>query len=300
MITQPTVFILGAGASMPYKYPSGNQLKDKVIEKLSNTNSSEYSILNIAGFGDLQISEFRKTLNYSGRPSVDAFLEYRPEFMTIGKLSIASILINYENIDSLYNCKDNWYEYLFQKMNTKFEEFEENTISFITFNYDRSLETYLFEALSNSYGKSAQEVANVISKIKIIHVHGILSELPWQNKDGRPYGPTSEIIKIKQSAEAIRVVHEESQIEEAFKETNKLFYNSDLRIILLGFGFHKTNLERLGLHLNMDIRRRYYASVYGFTQLEQNEILNMFSPYPVEFGVEVWKVLEFLREKIVL
>lgn len=33
MITDETVFILGAGASAPYCYPTGNQLRRKIISE---------------------------------------------------------------------------------------------------------------------------------------------------------------------------------------------------------------------------------------------------------------------------
>ena len=39
-------------------------------------------------------------------------------------------------------------------MNTPFEDFEKNLVSVITFNYDRSLEQFLFISLKSRYGKS--------------------------------------------------------------------------------------------------------------------------------------------------
>jgi len=43
-----------------------------------------------------------------------------------------------------------------------FEEFGENSLSIITFNYDRSLEHFLSVALRNTYNKEAAEVESVL------------------------------------------------------------------------------------------------------------------------------------------
>ncbi len=42
MITTPTVFVLGAGVSMPYGFPSGRQL----IEQISNTALGKFTPTN--------------------------------------------------------------------------------------------------------------------------------------------------------------------------------------------------------------------------------------------------------------
>ena len=41
--------------------------------------------------------EFCEALRKCGKQSVDAFLEYRPEYIPVGKLAMAAVLIGYEN-----------------------------------------------------------------------------------------------------------------------------------------------------------------------------------------------------------
>jgi hypothetical protein len=58
---------------------------------------------------------FIQQLHHSGQNSVDAFLEYRREFMDIGKAAMSIILIGCENAKSLYEPRDpteNWLRYL--------------------------------------------------------------------------------------------------------------------------------------------------------------------------------------------
>ena len=85
---------------------------------------------------------FSQELHYS-RISVDAFLEHRPEYLQIGKLSIALCIMAHEHEKKLFNAQRNWYDYLRIKLNSSFDEFGDNKLSIITFNYDRSIEHYL-------------------------------------------------------------------------------------------------------------------------------------------------------------
>lgn len=80
---------------------------------------------------------------------------------------------------------------LFNSLNRPFQEFGENPVSFIRFNYDISVEYYLFNCLKNSYRQTDDEGAKQLRKIPIVHVHGNLGALPWQGfLDGREHGGT--------------------------------------------------------------------------------------------------------------
>ena len=129
-------------------------------------------------FNQIDIEKFREALLFSGKNSIDSFLEHRKEFIPIGKTAIAQELIKYEDPTQLFKVGD-WYQYFYNLLNASFEHFGNNKISIITFNYDRSLDHYLFTALHNSYGKTEEECVSVMENIPIIHVHGQLGMLPW-------------------------------------------------------------------------------------------------------------------------
>ena len=73
-------------------------------------------------------------LSASGQYSVDAFLEHCPEFLDMGKAAIAFELSKNERRQRLY--EPSWYQYLFNRMCRRFEDFAANRLTIVTFNYD--------------------------------------------------------------------------------------------------------------------------------------------------------------------
>jgi hypothetical protein len=189
MIKKPTTLILGAGASVQYSYPLGEALTKQVISLLGNPNSIPAGILRDLDYSTDVMKQFQDALFFSGKSSVDAFLEHRDEFLGIGKAAIGCSLIPNEHMEQLFQVDKGWYQYLFGALNCKQSEFADNALSVVTFNYDRSLECYLHACLANTYGLSEERAAELLEHIPIIHVHGSLGGLPWQRGDAkaRPY-----------------------------------------------------------------------------------------------------------------
>jgi hypothetical protein len=151
VITTPTVLVLGAGASYPYGFPTAKGLKELICDAFASPTTRATLLLSDES-DDLKYSppsaeeffQFREAFLKSGQPSVDAFLEHRPNFLRVGKLAIAHCLIPFEDEAKLYRPDlsrgGNWYEYLSVKLSSSFEQFGDNKLSIITFNYDRSVE----------------------------------------------------------------------------------------------------------------------------------------------------------------
>lgn len=139
---QRSVFVLGAGASAVYQFPTGQQLCQLVCDELRADSQSGYgtALRENTEFRDEEITRFCYELRMSAQSSVDAFLEYRPEFQELGKAAMAVILVSKELSGNLWGGDANWMRYLFQHLNVPFEDFDAIPVSFITFNYDRSLE----------------------------------------------------------------------------------------------------------------------------------------------------------------
>jgi hypothetical protein len=181
MITTPTVLVLGAGASCPYGFPTGKELKVEICNAFSKPEAEGCQFLSAnTNHSADEFLQFGNAFLKSGQSSVDAFLEHRPEFLEVGKLAIAYCLIPREDEERLYQADEkrggDWYGYLSEKLNATFEEFGNNELSIITFNYDRSLEHFLLNSLHYSHGKKFEECAETLAKIPIIHVYGQLGE----------------------------------------------------------------------------------------------------------------------------
>ena len=84
MITKPTVLVLGAGTSIPYGYPSGVGLVKDIIQHISNTDWRE--LFSAYGVSVSEMESLKSELYLSQKLSIDAFLEYRPEFLRIRKI----------------------------------------------------------------------------------------------------------------------------------------------------------------------------------------------------------------------
>jgi len=251
MIEVPTVLVLGAGASMPLGFPSGRKLV-ALISDILNGHSETVSLLEKHGYDNEQICEFRKNLLLSGRSSVDEFLEYRTDFIDVGKEAIAAALLRFEQTTNLFNVNkdNNWYQYLFGLLNTSFDEFCQNKLAIITFNYDRSFEHYLFTGLQHAYNKNDEECAEKLNKIPIVHVYGKLGRLPWEQTryslvpyDAATY-PNKLGLYVRRGGENIKIIHEDIEKDPEFNQAFELLIAAK-HIYFLGFGFNETNLKRL-------------------------------------------------------
>jgi hypothetical protein len=249
IIADRSVFILGAGASKPFQYPLGKSLVDEVIA---------FNPDDVSGLQRATLDPFKQALWQSAVNSVDLFLERNANYMKIGRLAIANVLINHEVSHRLWENTsgrerqpvDSWYKYLFNQLvaEVPFEGISSWPIAFITFNYDRSLEHFFFEATKNFYGKSESETAAALKEIPFLHVHGHLGLLPWQAGEGpkREYGTNRTTEGVNVAAHETKILHEADESSPDFEKARNLLRYA-ARIYVLGFGYHPANVKRLNL-----------------------------------------------------
>lgn len=247
MIRIPTVLILGAGASHDYGFPLARRLRDLVCS-IPGTVGEQRVVE--AGFDHKDLTQFVNTLRYSAYGSVDWFLEQKKwqQFIPVAKAAIAAALIPFETVDRLFppHAPDHdWYELLVNTLDSDADRFAENSLSVITFNYDRSLEHYLFTVL-RTRRQSDSAAAQALASIEIIHVHGSLGKLPPLHRGGRPYTPTLDASMVRDAAKEIIVVGEASDDTAEFKRARDVLSKAK-RIMFLGFGFHAESVRRLGV-----------------------------------------------------
>jgi hypothetical protein len=290
MITTPTVFILGAGASLPYKFPSGTELADLICK-------SDPSIYNPFGIDHRTASAFINELKRSDQMAVDAFLEHRQEFVDVGKTAIALFLIGRENEPNLFPepGQRDWYTYLVDRLtvDTAFDNVAKNQVGFITFNYERSLEHYLSLTICSRYGKRLDEVGQVLRSLPFIHVHGQLGYLPWQDTGPgvRAYNTDRTKKEIDVAVKGIKIISESIDDSPEFAKARDLMKNAQ-RIAILGFGYHPVNMRRLQVPFKPG-GVTIWGTCYGKTMTERDELIRKYDG--LSLVSPDTKILEFLR-----
>jgi len=301
MIEKPTVLILGAGASMPYDFPSGQQLMQKIIGEINPDSPGDlYRVLLRFDFKPDEIDTFYFCLSRSQKFSVDEFLEHRTEFERIGKISITLKLVTYEDGNKLFHPTNdkNWYRYLWNKISdVPFEEFGNNQLSIITFNYDRSIEHYLLNTMQYLYRKHEKECAKKLIEIPIIHVHGRLGALPCQDKNGRQYHPSIVPDEVEGISKQIKVITEHKKPSKEFEEAHKILSSSQ-KICFLGFGYNPVNIRRLKIkEISSSPYRVAYGTSLNFGEAERSNIIHSWNIRVLPSHNEI---LEFLKNHFIL
>ncbi len=181
---------------------------------------------------------------------------------------------------------DNWYSCLLHDIKSGCkspEEILKNKVNFITFNYDMSLEYYLFSRLKNtSYFKDVCDT--FLNELEIIHVYGqFYSAEKWKEYGIQlennsfitpPQINTKIMLRAAQIYQNIKLIGERNGYN--YKIQNILQKSS--RLIIIGFGFDSNNLDILGLKNMKGLEYRlcdkkiYYLDYEG----RMNKIYNDF------------------------
>lgn len=205
MFTRKTLFVIGAGASFELGLPLGDGLKKSIAGLLNITFPDGWNQTT----GDYQIAEILKAKAQSegnrdwnyllhkcwlirdalpGSLSIDNLLDAHrrdPDIAFIGKLAIAKAILTAERSSKLFvnlrterelsfaDVADTWLVPLFQLMSEGVSKEEAITLfdklTFVVFNYDRCLESFLPLALRLYYGFSDNETIELIKNARIIH-----------------------------------------------------------------------------------------------------------------------------------
>jgi len=311
-----TVLVLGAGASAPYGFPSGEGLKDGIARLLLGQHPARGPLRGLdlterllaAGFSSEGLSRFGNTLASSQRFSIDAFLENRREFWDVGKAAIVASIARFEEASSIargVTVGGDWIRYLYDKLGDTIQEQVSRPLSVVTFNYDRSFETWICQAWAADHGTSIDEGREFLGRLAVLHVHGDIGE--------QDYGTAPGALNLRESASRVRLVSEDAADDERFKQARALILDAQ-RVCFLGFGYHPMNVRRLEIYNEWPKgspaailghppppRKRVLGAAFDITPTEQQQIARLFS-VPCDFpdrGHEL-DALAFLRNSTFL
>lgn len=254
------LFILGAGSSMGYNFPSGKELRTDIIKACelairqkgyAHDDEKHFEAMYLQNrYGIDKITEFSNTLKTADNNTIDDFLKhYSLLYGDITKECIAlTLLLREKNIykSNLHPIdKESVYKDLINKLYPYKESINNKKIKFVTFNYDISLDVYIQNTMKNKFNLTDHEEENFLRKMKIIHLHGMIvaNEDGW--KMGRKYGifKLSEGL-IRGCAESIKIISEVHKSDKEFEQAQDLIFRAK-NIFFLGFGYDPENLDKL-------------------------------------------------------
>jgi len=262
------LFILGAGASVPYGFPCGESLFKEIREKnyreeyfkdesckndyfkYFGKTSRHYDIETVMK----SMYDFTVDIKKSSMVSIDDFLRNRknldPNQLDFGKRIIAYKILEAEykyrngkyEKGKEYKNKIDWINYLlsFIDRSKNLEKAFFNS-KFIIFNYDRLFEQKIFEYLNHDKNLSNDEeyVWGKLEKMEIFHIHGYIGKLKdiklgdIENKNYTSIANNMKTVWEKDNKNRTKIQH-------YFSECNRIFF--------LGFGWLEDNMNELGLN----------------------------------------------------
>ena len=300
------LLILGAGASKPFGFPTGEELSEKIRTGLESIEKPFFrDVLAASRFEGLEASESNfeelgNALLYN--PStIDRLIHEREELKDAGKLSIARALIPLEDPSNLTapagKATDNgqfWVDVLFRHLagfdgpeaTEKWEEF-----AILTFNYDRSFEHAMAERCYSVFGEERAEEA--LDKIQVVHLHGSLGRhprFPISIDTIHPPGPDFEFepsFRHERLAEAASNIRTMDFTEADRYQFGDNYEDSVDAVAFLGFSYAPENLQRAGLRRTEDMTN-HHPRVFGTTLgLTRKEIMSTKKRLQQYFGVRV-------------
>jgi hypothetical protein len=193
-------------------------------------------------------------------PSIDEALHWwrdRKEIVEFGKLAIAYFILRAERRSLLLFREDGrvdvdrvaatWYAQFMSialsgldlgRVTCAFQN-----VTIINFNYDRTIEHYLYHALHQRACVTKQAAKDAIARLAVIRPYGRIGPLEWQQDGGIPFGGSDDALYEAVTAmKNIRTFTEQTEGSPVLGEIAKALEEAQLMIIL-GFGFHQQNME---------------------------------------------------------
>ena len=300
MIKKSTLFILGAVASKPYGYPTGKELRRYICKDFSrNLDYDEvYSGYNVAKTITFEstINTFTNAFSNSSIHSIDKFITLNQDFSEVAKIAIIKKIMSDEQNsrfnEDMNDEKEDWYSYFYNEMisevikNEEIDKIKENNISFITFNYDRSLEFFIYNSLINSFrtlNDRKNKVIELYRQFPVYHVYGKINDFPWESNNGLDYRSMSDG-PYERFIDNIRIIYDKRREEDL--EKIKALFDKYNRIFFMGFGFAKENLDILSIPEVIKPTHEIFCSAYGLTEKEILRIKVRFKRHKKLFFVQ--------------
>lgn len=325
MFSEPTVFVVGAGASAEYDIAVGDRLKFKIADLLDfyfdghSLSRGDYQVAEHlkrhcqAATGIYQMSQehFKSArLISQAMPhalSIDNFIDAHRGNESVAlcaKLGIVKSILLEEGQSRIAGLKedfkpfdfasvaDTWITRLFQMLSESVSRADVaqvfDNLTLVVFNYDRCIEAYIPRALAEYYDLQLAEVSQLMTKLTIIHPYGVAGGLNAQGRLTVPFGSTD--VNILDTSLGIRTFSEGVE-DPATTAAITHALNIAHTLVFLGFSFHPLNMKLLEAPTNN--LRRIFATTHGLSKsavdnIEQNilQLYDKLDPNPSQVRMD--------------
>ena len=321
MFQSKTLFVVGAGASKEARLPTGNELTATIANKV-DIQFGEFT-KQLRGSFEIARALTLHVEDVDGQPgdvndyfaacrhirdampqasSIDDFIDHQGDHKIelCGKLAIVRSILKAEKDSLLFlngrerdptlrfnDLAGTWYTSFMQiltdgrrkeNINQLFEG-----ISFITFNYDRCIEHFLFHALQNYYNIKPDEAAGIMQGFKIFHPYGMVGRMQWQGEGGSTaFGADVGGRNLLSLAEQIKTYTERATDDAAMTEIRREVLEAEI-IVFLGFAFHPQNMRLIDPDIPGNAKK-VFATARGISQGDRaivtKQILDLFGSNP--------------------
>src|SRR6267143_5043839 len=176
-----------------------------------------------------------------------------------------------------------WYQYFASTLQMNYSNWDVHRLTIITYNYDRSLDHYLFTILKASCQKSLEQCWQKFRTIRIIHLYGELGVYNPLEEEWLLYNSPLNGETIKRAAAGIRIVSE-NQDSKRFSEANDAISAAE-RVYILGLGYARETMARLSIRANAP-GKRVSGTAYHLTEAERRRLqlgLYLDNPFPTDW-----------------
>ena len=306
MFKSRTMFIIGAGGSAEVGLPFGDEFKTEISRRMDFSSSDG---LNIDGPGDHAIlAALRNETGHDINEyleacwkiqkgivlanSIDNFIDSHrgdQKVQLCGKLAIVRAIVAAERKSKLFfdpnqrpqgpninfeHIQDSYFVQLWRLLQVGIGASDLETIfdnvAFITFNYDRCIEHFLYHALQQYFSVQQDVAENIISRVPIIHIYGTVGMLPWQNTTAFvPFGGYergSGEIDLPKASEGINTYTEQIEDSDLLQDIHAEIDQAET-VVFLGFSYFPENMRLLTPPgSRKPLAKRVFGTAYGLSE----------------------------------
>ena len=288
-----TIFVVGAGASKEFdpggsSMPVGSelavQIENAIVHDLESAKGGNLvgvvGAIAQSGYRDEHRTAIKRIRDgILSKPSIDEFIDDWQDFphlQSIAKMYIARCILEAER-----NCvlgkltthytdvaagmralRDSWLCLIARSINPTSRRRDVEHVfansAFITFNYDRCIEEFLYHWFTNTQDMSKDRAISALDDIPILHVYGSLGDNLARN-NGRPNIPFGASQDYIRAASTSLSTFSETVSDDSFRKIRHLVGSCE-NIVFLGTAYHRQNLKIL-----FDDKPPENVSIFGTT-----------------------------------